>query len=118
MTVNTSQMTILVDGRDIQDAVDQNVIEVVVDQHTHLPAMFTIRIQDPDLKAIDEGPFDLAKEVVIESGLENGDRVTLMEGEVTAPSRWSRGIIRVGWWPTVRTACTARPAAVVCEYSR
>lgn len=84
MPVDTSHITIQVDGKDIQDAVDQNVLEVVVDQHTYLPAVFTIRVQDPDLKAIDEGPFDLTKTVVIESSLENGDPVTLIEGEITA----------------------------------
>lgn len=82
----TSQVTIKVAGTKLQPEVTSLIVEVVVDQHAHLPHMFTIRLHDPDLKLLDTGPFDIAKEVEIAaSGDEEGNEVIpLLKGEVTA----------------------------------
>lgn len=79
-----SQVYVQLDGSDVQQEVMNKVAELVVDQHTHLPDMFTVRLHDPDLKLLDEGPFDLTKEVEITAETAEGEKVTLMKGEVTA----------------------------------
>jgi phage protein D len=79
-----SQIYIKLDGTALQRPVVQKLIEVVVDQHSHLPDMFTIRLDDPNLKILDEGPFDLAKEVEITSETSDRENVVLIKGEITA----------------------------------
>jgi phage protein D/phage baseplate assembly protein gpV len=79
-----SRIFIKLSGSALEPSVMNEVQEVIVDQHTHLPGMFTIRLHDPDLKLLDEGPFDLTKEVEVESANEEGDKVSLIKGEITA----------------------------------
>src|SRR5512142_3134929 len=79
-----SQVYLTVDGDPVQSPVIKSLAEVIVDQHSHLPNMFSIRFHDPDLKLIDSGPFDLTKTVKIEADTEDGTTVTLIEGEITA----------------------------------
>jgi phage protein D/phage baseplate assembly protein gpV len=79
-----SRLYIKLSGNALEPTVMNVVQEVVVDQHTHLPGMFTIRLHDPDLKLLDEGPFDLTKEVEIESATEEGEKISLIKGEITA----------------------------------
>lgn len=79
-----SQIYIKVDGAKLQPAVIGNLIEVVVDQHTHLPSMFTIRLNDPRLELLEGGPFDLTKQVEIAADSASGENVTLIQGEITA----------------------------------
>src|SRR5512138_2963741 len=79
-----SQVYLTVDDQPVQSPVMKYLAEVIVDQHSHLPHMFSIRFDDPDLKLIDSGPFDLTKTVKIEADTEDGNTVTLIEGEITA----------------------------------
>jgi phage protein D len=85
-----SKIFVKVDGTDLGDEVMALVQEVVVDQSAHLPAMFTILIldkvegRDGSLQILDNGPFDLTKEVEIEAAKEDGSRVKLVKGEITA----------------------------------
>jgi phage protein D/phage baseplate assembly protein gpV len=79
-----SQVYLTVDDEPIQFSTLKYLAEVIVDQHSHLPHMFSIRFHDPELKLIDSGPFDLTKTVKIEADTEDGNTVTLIEGEITA----------------------------------
>jgi len=79
-----SQITLKISGADIDPEVMGHVLTVDVDQHAYLPGMFVIRLQDPDFSLIDEGPFDLTKEVEISAQKEDGQWVPLMKGEITA----------------------------------
>src|SRR3954470_15244491 len=79
-----TDIAIKVDGQELQAPVYPKVLEVVVDQHVYLPGMFTLRLQDADLKLLDEGPFDLTKSVEISAKKAGGQMVVLMKGEITA----------------------------------
>jgi phage protein D/phage baseplate assembly protein gpV len=57
---------------------------VTVDQHTHLPDMFTLRFYDSDLQLMDSGPFDLTKSVEISAAKTDNTQITLVKGEITA----------------------------------
>jgi phage protein D/phage baseplate assembly protein gpV len=92
-TIVASQITIKVDGAEIQRRVLDSVLEVMVDQNTQLPWMFTLRINDPNLTIIDEGPFDLTKEVEIEAQNEDRIRFKLIKGEITSlEPRYNEGM--------------------------
>ncbi len=82
--VLTSQLYLKLNGVDVPRPTLVKVIDVVVDQHAHLPAMFTIRLHDPDLSLLDEGTFDLTKEIEIAIEKPGGPPVTLITGEITA----------------------------------
>ncbi|HEY9076513.1 MAG TPA: VgrG-related protein [Anaerolineaceae bacterium] len=79
-----SQVQIKVNGTALESAVTGKMVSVSVDQHVHMPAMFTVRLNDPGLELMDRGPFDLTKEVEIAAEKEDGTKVTLMKGEITA----------------------------------
>lgn len=77
-------LKIEVDGQKIEDRVRSSVSEVIIDQSVHLPHMLVIRLQDPELTLLDEGPFDLTKKVRISAGDDEDDYTVLFEGEITA----------------------------------
>lgn len=79
-----SHIAIFVDGTEIEGAVFQELLEVVVDQHAHLPAYFSIRLKDKNLSLLDEGPFDLTKGIEIKAETGHGDQHTIIKGEITA----------------------------------
>ncbi len=79
-----SHIAIFVDGTEIEGAVFQELLEVVVDQHAHLPAFFSIRLKDKNLSLLDEGPFELTKGIEIKAETGNGDQHTIIKGEITA----------------------------------
>ena len=79
-----SRVTIMLDGAPLAKEVLAKLTEVVVDQHAHLPSMFTVSLRDPDLKLLDEGPFDLAKQIEIKAELVDGKSKVLINGEITA----------------------------------
>ncbi|GAB4276317.1 MAG: VgrG-related protein [Candidatus Promineifilaceae bacterium] len=84
MTILTSQIFININGTAVPRGVMAQLAEVMVDQHVHLPDMFTIKLHDTSLKLLDEGPFDLAKEIEIQAESKTGSKVTLIKGEITA----------------------------------
>jgi len=79
-----SQIYLTVGGTEVSKADMQELIEVVVDQHVHLPDFFTLRLHDTGLKLLDSGPFELTKEIEIQSATSEGTKVTLFKGEITA----------------------------------
>ncbi len=80
----SSEVQVLVGGSPIQEDVLAQVAEITVDQHVHLPHMFTIRLHNPHLELLDNGPFDLTKEVTIKAANTQEVATTLVKGEVTA----------------------------------
>lgn len=82
--VLTSEIYIKLNGQELQQPVMIHLVEVIVDQHTHLPGMFAIRLHDPEMKLLDEGPFDLTKAIEIAAEKPGAGRVVLIQGEITA----------------------------------
>lgn len=80
----SSEVYVKVGGSEVPNHTMTNLIEVVVDQHAHLPDMFTVRIFDPDLELLNGSLFDLTKEVEISSETPAGQKVVLVKGEITA----------------------------------
>lgn len=60
------------------------LMSAVVDQHTHLPAMFSLEFKDPDLDLVDNTIFNLGTPVTISVGDDFGQQTTLIKGEITA----------------------------------
>ncbi len=68
------------------------VLEIVVDSSTHLPAMCTVRLHDPEMTLVDGTTFDIGKELEVNmEGVEHyGDysaqnsRTLVFKGEITA----------------------------------
>ena len=83
-TIIFTEIEIKVNGTAIETLVLNALIEAVMDQHTHLPHMFTLRLHDPKQKLVDDGPFDLTKEVEISVINGEGNKVKLITGEITA----------------------------------
>ncbi len=83
-TMLASQITIKLDGVEVPRPLMQNLVSVLVDQHCHLPDMFAICFTDSEMKLLDNGPFNLTKE--IEIGAETADErhVALVKGEITS----------------------------------
>lgn len=90
----TSQVSIKLDGTDVQRPVMSKLVSLTVDQHSHLPDMFTIHLRDPGLELLDNGPFDLTKEVEISAETPDGENIVLMTGKITAlEPRFEEGMI-------------------------
>ncbi len=83
-TETVSRIYIKVGGQEVESKTMNKVLEVVVDQSLFLPSMFTILLADEGLKLLGGDPFDLAKEVVIEAADLEGEKSTLIKGEITA----------------------------------
>jgi phage protein D len=79
-----SQVKIKVDGSDIQQNVMDTLASLTVDQHSHLPGMFLLRFLDQGLELLNNGPFDLTKEVEVLAQKVDGTPVSLIKGEITA----------------------------------
>lgn len=81
-----SQMYLKVEGSPVSKEFMEDLKELVIDTSLHLPDMFTIHLNDPTLKWIDDKMFSLGKTVEV-SGKEGGSSssVTLITaGEITA----------------------------------
>lgn len=90
----TSQLAIKLAGQPVQQPVMAAVAEVTVDQHAHLPHMFTLRLHDPGLELLDNGPFDLTKPIEISAEDDEGNSFPLIKGEITAlEPRFEEGMI-------------------------
>ena len=84
-TTLSSQIKIRVDGTDVAPEIMADLVEVIVDQHAHLPGMFSVHFRDPRLDLIDgRTPFNLTKEVEIFGAQGSGSLVSLIKGEITA----------------------------------
>jgi phage protein D/phage baseplate assembly protein gpV len=79
-----SQVKIKLDGTEVEGQVMDQLASAIIEQHSHLPDMFSLRFLDPDLDLLDHGPFNLAKEVEISAQNEAGQEVVLIKGEITA----------------------------------
>ncbi len=79
-----SQVSIKVDGNEVQSDTMGKLAAVMVDQHAFLPAMFTIRFYDADLSITDSGPFNLTKPVEIAAKDADNNSIILIKGEITA----------------------------------
>ena len=79
-----SQIAVKLDGADLQPDVLINLSSVTVNQHSHLPDMFSIRFHDQRLELLDEGPLGLTKEVEILAETTDGEEVSLIKGEIIA----------------------------------
>lgn len=79
-----SHIVIEVNGTALDEEVRSRLLAVEIDQHVHLPGMFSIRLQDPDLKLLDAGPFNLAEKVTISGRDAENQKVRLIQGEITA----------------------------------
>lgn len=78
---------IKIGGRDVPEEFMDNLREVVVDTSLHLPDMFTILVQDPELRWVDDSLLEIGKEVEIkvQTGEEQSRQEgTLIKGEITA----------------------------------
>ena len=83
-TAIASQISISVDGQDVQADVMSALVSATVDQHSHLPDLFTLTFFDSDMKLLDEGPFNLTKTVEISAEGSDGEVINLIKGEITA----------------------------------
>ena len=77
-----SQIKIKVKGQDLQPDVVAKILSVTVDQNTHLPSMFTIRLRDTGLNLLNDNVFNLADLVEISAQKPDGEMVVLIKGEV------------------------------------
>jgi len=78
-----SQIAIKVAGTQVQEPVMARLAAAVVDQNVHLPGMFILRFHDPNLELLNNGPFDLTKEIEIIARSGNQE-IPLIKGEITA----------------------------------
>ncbi|MCA9972370.1 MAG: VgrG-related protein [Anaerolineales bacterium] len=83
-SVHATKILLSINGQKLEEAVMGQVAEVIVEQHVHLPHMFTIRLYDPQHKLLDGPTFELTKKVKIAAGDAEQRETTLMEGEITA----------------------------------
>lgn len=80
-----SQIDVLVDGSPLSAEIMADVIEVIVEQHAHLPGMVTIRVfDDKDHTLIDGTTFDLTKEVEVKGYTSAGTSVSLISAEIVS----------------------------------
>ncbi|MCE7983959.1 MAG: hypothetical protein DYG89_22525 [Caldilinea sp. CFX5] len=79
-----SDIYIRLNGADLEPPAINQVTEVTVDQHVHLPGLFTIRLYDPDLTLLDTGHFDPATPIEIWARDAQDRPVSLIKGEITA----------------------------------
>lgn len=79
-----SQVQIKLDGSEVQQRVMDQLAALNVDQHSHLPGMFLLRFLDPGLELLNNGPFELTKEVEVLAQKPGGSPVSLIKGEITA----------------------------------
>ncbi len=89
-----SHLHVKIGGKDLEPTIQAHILQVTVDQQVHLPRMFEIRLYDPGVKLLDEGPFRLAALVTIAAKTSAQKLVTLITGEVTAlEPEFGRGMI-------------------------
>lgn len=84
-TMLSSQFYIEIGGQPLTEPIASQLLSAEVEQHSLLPDTFTIRLSDPGLKLLDDGPFKLAKKITLKAEPEQASKaITLMHGEITA----------------------------------
>ena len=84
-TMLSSQFYIEINGQPLAPVILSQLLSVEVEQHSLLPDTFTIRLSDPGLKLLDDGPFGLAETIILKAEAEGSTQpITLMSGEITA----------------------------------
>lgn len=91
-TYLSSQLHIKMKGKELAPAVASNLLHVEVEQHSYLPAIFTLRLRDPDLRLLDDDVFKLGETIDIEAetAVANPDSdrkhevIPLIHGEIAA----------------------------------
>lgn len=82
--ITVSQIRVFIGGSELTAAQYGQMQEVVVDQSTSLPDMFTISFRDRQGELIDDNTFRLGRTVEIEAGEHGESLSTIFEGEITA----------------------------------
>jgi len=80
----TSTIYITVNGKSMQEVEGTSLLEVVIDQHAHLPSMFNIRFFDPEFIMLDGKRLTAGQTVEISSKTIGGKLIKLIKGEVTS----------------------------------
>lgn len=82
-TLDISAFTIKIGGRKIDMAMEEDIVEIVVDTNLHLPDMCAMQLYDHDLRWVDNtGLLALGKEIEISVAHERRT-VVLFKGEIT-----------------------------------
>lgn len=81
-------ITVKIDGNPVPSLLTDAIAEIVVDSSLHLPDMFTIRIQDPDMEWANNSEwFDFGKTVeisILPAEAAVTEKAKLIDGEITA----------------------------------
>ncbi len=83
--IYVSSFTVKIGGTDVAEEFMDAVLEMVVDASLYMPSMFTIRVDDHELKWVDDANLDIGKEVEINAEAK-GDQTAsglLIKGEIT-----------------------------------
>lgn len=80
----TNDIFIKIDGTPLAPEQMDMLTRVAVDQHTHLPGMFSLHFLDPELELLDNSLINLTKTVEITVADDKENRHTLISGEITA----------------------------------
>ena len=82
-----SQFLVKIKGQDVSPELMNDILGVTVDTSLYLPEMFTILIQDPDFKWVDDSMFEMGNpvEISVEGATEiGGYKGLLIKGEIAA----------------------------------
>lgn len=82
-----SQYLVKIKGQDVSPELMNDILEVTVDTSLYLPEMFTMVIQDPDFKWVDDSLFEVGNpvEISVEGATEiGGYKGLLIKGEIAA----------------------------------
>jgi len=89
-----SHLAIKINGQQLPPPFMNALLESTVEQHVHLPAMFTLRFYDRTLELLDHELFSLSNEIEVAARPPTGDSTTLIHGEITAiEPRFNEGTI-------------------------
>lgn len=80
----SSQLYLKLDGRWQGPEVMDNLAEVMVDQHCHMPHMFTLRLHDQEARIIEGTQFGLGQEVEVGAYASGARPLVLVKGRITA----------------------------------
>lgn len=89
-----THLYIKINGEPLPQPIAATLLESTVEQHVHLPAMFTLRFYDATLDLIESDIFALSNKIDIEARAPEGEPVHLIHGEISAlEPRFNEGIM-------------------------